>query len=123
MRNFACPFVAVCISAAIVQTKELPNGQLPSTSEKQHVSKQGTQNPEAYALYLKGRSYLDIWTNKPFRTLKPQSPILIKPSPKTPATHRHIQGWPASMRSGLTMVTVPSKTTGRRWPSPARHWS
>jgi CubicO group peptidase (beta-lactamase class C family) len=29
----------------------------PSTSEKQRVSKEGTQNPEAYALYLKGRSY------------------------------------------------------------------
>jgi tetratricopeptide (TPR) repeat protein len=28
-----------------------------SSSEKQQVSKQGTKNPEAYALYLKGRSY------------------------------------------------------------------
>jgi len=28
-----------------------------STSEKQQVTKQGTQNPEAYALYLKGRYY------------------------------------------------------------------
>jgi CubicO group peptidase (beta-lactamase class C family) len=29
----------------------------PSTSEKRQVGNQGTQNPEAYALYLKGRSY------------------------------------------------------------------
>jgi adenylate cyclase len=49
--------VAVCIFAGIVQAKELPNGQQPSTSEKQQVSKLGAQNPEAYALYLKGRSY------------------------------------------------------------------
>src|SRR5258708_31676685 len=28
-----------------------------STSEKQQVTKQGTQNPEAYELYLKGRYY------------------------------------------------------------------
>src|SRR5450631_887772 len=28
-----------------------------STSEKQQVAKQGTQNPEAYELYLKGRYY------------------------------------------------------------------
>jgi len=30
---------------------------LASTSEKQQASKQGSRNPEAYALYLKGRSY------------------------------------------------------------------
>ena len=30
-----------------------------STSEKQQVTKQGTQNPEAYDLYLKGRFYWD----------------------------------------------------------------
>src|SRR5271165_4510844 len=42
----------------LVKTKTCPDtadGQL-STSEKPQVSKQGTQNPEAYALYLKGRS-------------------------------------------------------------------
>jgi eukaryotic-like serine/threonine-protein kinase len=30
-----------------------------STSEKQQVTKQGTQNPEAYELYLRGRYYLN----------------------------------------------------------------
>ena len=74
----------------------------PSTSEKQQVSKQGTQNPEAYALYSKGRSYL---TSRPFRTLKRQSPISIKPSPKTPATLWHMQVWPAPMAHYLTTVT------------------
>jgi serine/threonine protein kinase len=34
-----------------------------STSEKQQVTKQGTQDPEAYALYLKGRYY---WNKQTF---------------------------------------------------------
>jgi TolB-like protein/Tfp pilus assembly protein PilF len=33
-----------------------------STSEKQQVTKQGTQNPEAYELYLKGRYYWNKYT-------------------------------------------------------------
>jgi serine/threonine protein kinase len=33
-----------------------------STSEKQQVTKQGTQNPEAYELYLKGRYYFNKQT-------------------------------------------------------------
>ncbi|MFZ2002202.1 MAG: serine hydrolase [Candidatus Sulfotelmatobacter sp.] len=40
----------------------------PSTSEKQQVSKQGTQNPEAYALYSKGRSYFDKQTLSDLKT-------------------------------------------------------
>ena len=55
MRYFTCLLVALCISASTLCAAD-PNGQL-SDSEKQQVSKQGTQNPEAYALYLKGRSY------------------------------------------------------------------
>jgi len=54
----------------LVKTKTCPDtadGQL-STSEKQQVSKQGTQNPEAYALYLKGRSYWDKQTRADFET-------------------------------------------------------
>jgi hypothetical protein len=31
-----------------------------STSEKQFVAKQGTQNPEAHELYLKGRYYTTV---------------------------------------------------------------
>jgi len=58
MRYFTWPVVvAVCISAAIVHATEPQNSQQPSTSEKQQVSKQGTQNPEAYELYSNGRSY------------------------------------------------------------------
>ena len=39
-----------------------------STSEKQLVAKQGTQNPEAYELYLKGRYYWNKRTLKDFDT-------------------------------------------------------
>jgi len=56
MRYFTCLLVALCISASTLCAAD-PSGQQLSTSEKQQVSKQGTQNPEAYALYLKGRSY------------------------------------------------------------------
>jgi tetratricopeptide (TPR) repeat protein len=56
MRYFTCLLVALCISASTLHAAD-PNDQQLSTSEKQRVSKEGTQNPEAYALYLKGRSY------------------------------------------------------------------
>jgi tetratricopeptide (TPR) repeat protein len=39
-----------------------------STSEKQQVTKQGTQNPEAYELYLKGRYYWNKRTRSDIET-------------------------------------------------------
>jgi tetratricopeptide (TPR) repeat protein len=51
MRYLAC-LVALCISASTLYA-----GQQLRAAERQQVSKQGTKNPEAYALYLKGRSY------------------------------------------------------------------
>jgi hypothetical protein len=44
MRHFTFLLVALCISASTVFAAN-PNGQQLSTSEKQQVSKQGTQNP------------------------------------------------------------------------------
>jgi len=67
MRHFTCLLVALCISASTLFAAD-PNGQQLSTSEKQQVSKQSTQNPEAYALYLKGRSYLDKQTLSDLKT-------------------------------------------------------
>jgi len=46
-------------------------GQLRSRlsgDQKQHVSKQGTQNPEAYQLYVKGRYYWNKRTNADVKT-------------------------------------------------------
>jgi tetratricopeptide (TPR) repeat protein len=56
MRYFACLFAGLCICASVPDGAE-PNDNQLSTSEKQLVDKQGTQNSEAYALYLKGRFY------------------------------------------------------------------
>jgi len=66
--NFADPSPSEFL--ALVKTKTCPDTTdgHPSTSEKQQVSKQGTQNPEAYALYLKGRSYWAKRTRADFET-------------------------------------------------------
>jgi tetratricopeptide (TPR) repeat protein len=56
MHCFTCLLVALYISASTVCAAD-PNTRQLRTSEKQQVSKRGTQNPEAYELYLKGRSY------------------------------------------------------------------
>jgi tetratricopeptide (TPR) repeat protein len=60
MCNFTCLLVALCISASTLYAAD-PNVQQPRASEKQPPGKQSAQNPEAYALYLKGRSY---WANR-----------------------------------------------------------
>jgi CubicO group peptidase (beta-lactamase class C family)/tetratricopeptide (TPR) repeat protein len=67
MRCFTWLLVALCIFASTLYAAH-PNGQQLSTSEKQQAGKQGTQNPEAYALYLKGRSYWARRTRADFET-------------------------------------------------------
>jgi tetratricopeptide (TPR) repeat protein len=66
MRYFTCLLAALCISASTLYAAD-PNGQQLSTSEKQQVSKQGTQNPEAHELYLNGRTY---WSKRTFSDLE-----------------------------------------------------
>jgi hypothetical protein len=56
MRCVTCLFAALCICASVVRAVQANSDQL-STSEQQLANKRGTQNSEAYALYLKGRSY------------------------------------------------------------------
>ena len=58
MRHLTGFFAALCICASL-QAAEPQDGQQPSASEKQQVSKLGTRNQEAYALYLKGLSCWD----------------------------------------------------------------
>ena len=71
MRYLTCLLVVLRISASTLYAAD-PNtfndylGQI-STSEKQQVSKQGTQNPEAYESYLKGRDY---WNKRTLADLK-----------------------------------------------------
>ncbi len=59
MRYAAFFFFVLYICASALRATESQNGKQPSTSEKQQVEKQGTQSPEAYELYSKGRSYYD----------------------------------------------------------------
>ena len=66
MRHFTCLLVALCISASALYAAD-SNGQL-STSEKQRGTTPGTQNPEAYALYSKGRSYWAKFTGADLET-------------------------------------------------------
>ena len=67
MRYFTCLLVVLGISASTFYSAEA-NGQQLITSEKQQVAKQGTQNPEAYEWYLKGRSYYDKRTRADLET-------------------------------------------------------
>ena len=57
MRCLTCFFFALYVCASILHATEPQKGQQLSSSEKQRVRKKGTQNPDAYELYLKGRSY------------------------------------------------------------------
>ncbi len=67
MRYFTCLLVALCTSTSTLYAAVHPDGRQLSTSEKQQVSKPGTQNPEAYALYLKGRDY---WSKRTLSDLE-----------------------------------------------------
>src|SRR5580658_4935113 len=66
MRWVTCLFVALLICTSVVRAADPDHDQL-STSEKQLTDKQGTQSPEAYALYLKGRSY---WSKRTLSDLE-----------------------------------------------------
>jgi hypothetical protein len=56
MHLCGCIFFALYICASVFQATEPQNVQQPRASEKQQADNQGTKNPEAYELYLKGRS-------------------------------------------------------------------
>ena len=56
MRYLTGLFVGLCVCTSLLYAAEPNNGEL-STSHKRQVGQQGTESPEARALYLKGRSY------------------------------------------------------------------
>jgi len=58
MHYYTRIFFALCISARMLCAAD-PNGPQLRASEKQQFSQQNTRNPEAYELYLKGRSCWD----------------------------------------------------------------
>jgi len=61
-----------------------------SGSEKQQVTKQGTQNPEAYQLYVKGRYYWGKRTNADIKTAISYFNQAIE---KDPATRWRTRAW------------------------------
>lgn len=67
MCYFTRLFFALYICTSTLYAAD-PNGQQPSTSGKSQANKQGTQNSEAYELYLKGRSYSSKETFLDFKT-------------------------------------------------------
>ena len=68
MRYFIFLFATLFISSVSVHAAEPQSGQQLNATDKPQVSKRGTQNAEAYALYLKGRSYLDRETLSNLKT-------------------------------------------------------
>ena len=92
-----------------------------SISEKQQVTKQGTQNPEAYELYLKGRYCVE--QTDAFRPCHRN--LLFQSSHRQrPRLRSGIFGSGRCLwRIACDMVALPAKTIRSRMPLPARHWS
>ena len=76
MRSSTCLLVALCLIATRVYAAD-PNGQQLSTSETRLADKKGTQDPEAYALYLRGRSY---WSKRTLSDLEAAASYFISSS-------------------------------------------
>jgi serine/threonine protein kinase/tetratricopeptide (TPR) repeat protein len=55
------PSEVLTLQAELAQTVSDKLGLRLSGNEKARISKQGTSNPEAYSLYVKGRFFLDRW--------------------------------------------------------------
>jgi tetratricopeptide (TPR) repeat protein len=119
MRSFTCLLVTLCISASTLCAAD-PNGQQPSTSEKQQVAKRGTQNPEAYAVYLTGRSYFAKGTRADLETSVSYFDQAIAKDPDYALAYSDLADAYAVLPDyGAT----PSENTRRRKLPPARRWS
>jgi hypothetical protein len=91
-----------------------------STSEKQQETKQGTQNPEAYELYLKGR----YWWNKPTaRDIEDSISYFNQAIAKDPGLRSGIFGSSRCYSVLPPMAAPPAKTIRSRMPLPARRCS
>lgn len=66
MSYLICLLFTLSIAASTLYAADSNDQQL-STAEKQQTAKKSTQNPEAYALYLKGRSY---WSKRTLSDLE-----------------------------------------------------
>ena len=92
-----------------------------STSERQQVTKQGTQNPEAYALYLKGRY---SWNKRTPSDIADGNLLFQSSHRQRPRLRIGVFGSGRCLcRIGHHMVALPAKTIRSRMPPPARRWS
>src|SRR4029077_15837143 len=74
-----------------------------SSSEKQQVTKQGTQNQEPTSCIRRGVTH---GINARLRTLSLQSPFSIRPLRKIPATLWPIRAWPMPIAYSLHIVAL-----------------
>jgi serine/threonine protein kinase len=93
-----------------------------SAPERQQVTKQGTQNPEAYELYLKGRYYWNKLTGPDVETAISYFYQAIAKDPGYALPYSGL-AWPMPIPNCLYLVALPANTTRRQMQLPARRWS
>ena len=92
-----------------------------SSSQKQAVARQGTQNPEAYELYLKGRYYWNQRTLKDFDTAISYFNQAIAKDPGYALAYLGLADGDAVRHQPTALV--PAKTIRSRMPPHARRWN
>jgi len=90
-----------------------------STSEKQQVTKQGTQNPEAYEMYLKGRYH---WNKRTLADLNTAISYFNQAIAKDPGYALRIRVWPMLIPYCRAMVRLLVKAIRSRMPPLAKRW-
>jgi serine/threonine protein kinase len=91
-----------------------------STSEKQRVTKQGTQNPDAYELYLKGRYY---WNKQSFADSTAAISYFNQAISKDPGYVLAYSGLADVYNDIASFGASPSENIQSPMPLPAKHWS
>jgi eukaryotic-like serine/threonine-protein kinase len=91
-----------------------------SNSERQQVTKQGTQNPEAYDLYLKGRY---SWNKRRAPDLEDAVSYFNQAIAKDPSYALAYSGLADAYSVFPWMVALPANTIRSRMPLPAKRWS
>ena len=91
-----------------------------TTSEKQQVTKQGTQNPEAYELYLKGRYY---WNKRTVPDLETSISFFNQAIAKDPGYALAYSGLAEAYGLLPGYGGIPSENLPKSNTALARHWS
>ena len=92
-----------------------------SGAEKQQVTKQGTQNPEAYQLYVKGRYYWNKRTNADIKTAISYFNQAIDKDPSYALAYAGLAG--CLRRADQLWRAMPMTSFPSRTPRPKRLWN